>query len=74
MNDERTTNEANAVGNNPVGEPLTDPAPMAPATGSVRCGHMIEVEWPGHRSVLSRHFCRRKTRHPSGKCHHHRPR
>jgi transcription elongation factor Elf1 len=34
MNDEPNTNEANAVGNNPVGEPPHDPAPMAPTAGS----------------------------------------
>jgi hypothetical protein len=34
MNDEQDTNEANAVGNNTVGEPPAEPAPLAPTSGS----------------------------------------
>lgn len=41
--------------------------------GAPRCKKSIEKEWKGHAAVLSRNQCRNKTRHPSGKCHLHRP-
>jgi hypothetical protein len=52
---------------------LTGEQRHARAQSSLRCSEWIEVEWPGHRCVLSRSQCRNLTRHKSGKCHQHQP-
>lgn len=38
---------------------------------AARCTFMIEKDWPGHVSVLSRRLCKNKTCDPSNRCHLH---
>lgn len=38
-----------------------------------RCSETWSIAWPGHGNAVLRHVhCKKRTKHPSGKCHHHR--
>lgn len=45
---------------------------MKKIQSAMRCSESWDVDWPGHRASLYHKRCRKKTTHPSGKCHIHR--
>ncbi len=49
------------------------PKPMNTPPKAKRCSCSWDIPWKGYATVLKHKHCKRKTNHPSGKCHQHRP-